>query len=64
MQHSAPHNLLRKADSSPGENRKLKVLLRPPDETFQVCLANPSNRVDIRYKRPRYTIGTKNQGNP
>ena len=50
-----------KAESSPGENWELKVLLRPSNETFQVRLANPSNRIDVRYRRPRYTIGTKNQ---
>jgi hypothetical protein len=37
-------------NSSPGEHWKLKVLLRPSKETFQVRLANPPNRVDVRCK--------------
>jgi hypothetical protein len=48
--------------SSPGENWKLEFLLCPRNEAFQVRFANTSNRVDVRYKRPRYTIGTKNEG--
>ena len=35
--------------SSPGEDWKLKLLLRPRNETFQVRLANTSNWVDVRY---------------
>ena len=65
-QHSAPHTSdtdpQERQRSSPGENWKLKVLLRPRNETFQIRLANSSNRVDVRCKRPRYTIETKNQG--
>ena len=50
---------MQREHSLPGENWKLKVLLCPCKETFQVRLANPPNRVDVGCQnvRGKHTIG-------
>jgi hypothetical protein len=48
--HSPLLKLDRWEKSSLRESRKLKVLLRPRNESFQVRLAYPSNRIDVRCK--------------